>query len=155
MNSPFHRSQKTIVPSFCHNLKDPKEHEWHCLDVRRALSVYRDCTRSFRKTDSFFVSFSKASLGKGVSHLPLVGGSGVIIIAYQSSGIDIPMGIIAHSLRGASATAAYRSFPSLEVACKVAKWSSVHTFTKHYKVDKLASIEAAFGHSVLQRALHP
>lgn len=154
VNSIFHRSQDIVLPSFCPDPKTPKEKVFHCLDVRRALSFYLDRTKEVRKTESLFVSFRNSSMGKPVSTSTLSRWiRECIALAYKSSGVEVPLGICAHSLRSASTSVAYRYFPSLETVCRAATWSSVHTFTKHYRVDKRASAEAAFGRVVLQQVL--
>lgn len=154
VNSQFHRSQDIVLPSFCPDPKSSKERVLHCLDVRRALSFYLDRTRDSRRSESLFVSFRNPSVGKPVSASTLSRWiRECIAMAYKASGVEVPSGICAHSLRSASTSAAYRSFPSLETVCKAATWSSVHTFTKHYRVDKRASAEAAFGRVVLQQVL--
>lgn len=154
VNSVFHRAQDIIVPSFCPNPKNSKERELHCLDVRRALSFYPERTKDSRKTESLFVSFRLSSVGNRVSTSTLSRWiRDCILLAYKSSGVEPPSGICAHLLRSAATSTAYRAFPSLETVCKTATWSSVHTFTKHYRVDKRASAKAAYGRTVLQQVL--
>lgn len=154
MNSVFHRAEEIVLPSFCPNPKHDKEREWHCLDVRRALSFHIERTKDWRKSEALFVSFRKSSLGLQISTSTLSRWvKGCIILAYKANGLLPPEGIVAHSLRGAATMAVYRSFPSLETICRAATWKSVHSFTRHYRVDKLASAEAAFGRRVLQHTL--
>lgn len=154
VNSVFHSSQDIVLPSFCPDPKNSRERELHCLDVRRALSFYLERTKVIRKTESLFVSFQQSSIGKQVSTSTLSRWiRDCIILAYQTSGVEPPPGICAHSLRSAATSAAYSAFPSLETVCKAATWSSVHTFTKHYRVDKRAPADAAFGRGVLQQVL--
>lgn len=154
VNSTFHRSEDVVLPSFCPNPKHDKEREWHCLDVRRALSYYLDRTKHFRKSDALFVSFRKSNLGQRISTSTISRWiRGCIILAYKAKSEEPPQGVTAHSLRGAATSVAYRSFPSLETICKAATWKSVHSFTKHYRIDKMASADAAFGRRVLQHTL--
>lgn len=59
------------------------------------------------------------------------------MLAYKAKGQEPLTSIIAHSLRGASASLACRLFPSLEAVCVVATQKLIHSFTKHYQIDKL------------------
>lgn len=115
--------------------------------------MYMDGTKAFRKTESVLVSLQKTSMGCEIFSSTISWWiKGCLIVAFQASGVEIPQDITAHSLRGAATSAVYRSFPSLETI-KGSNWKSVHSFTKHYKIDKLASPEVAFGRVVLQHTL--
>ncbi|XP_034257856.1 uncharacterized protein LOC117654965 [Pantherophis guttatus] len=70
VNSWFHRAQELVLPNFCPNPVHALEPKWHTLDVRRALRIYIKRTSSFRKMESFFVSFQLASLGPRSSFDP-------------------------------------------------------------------------------------
>lgn len=154
VNSAFHRSQEVVLPSFCPNLSHPKERELHCLDVRRALSYYIERMKAIRKSDSLFISFCTKRRGQAVSTYTLARWlKGCIMIAYKAPRVESPPGITAHSFRGVATSAAYRSFPSLETIRKAATWKSIHSFTKHYRVDRLVSADVAFGRAVLQSAV--
>ncbi|XP_069612715.1 ankyrin repeat and SAM domain-containing protein 1A isoform X8 [Ranitomeya imitator] len=108
--SKFHRSQEVSLPSFCPNPKNEKEQNFHNLDVRRCLIQYLDSTREYRKEGSLFVCFqgprkgfraSKGTLARWIKE--------AIVLAYSSSGNEIPDGIRAHSTRAVATSWAERS----------------------------------------------
>lgn len=72
-----------------------------------------------------------------------------IVEAYAVKGVSPPKSIRAHSTRSLATSWADKEMASIQEVCRAAGWSSLHTFTKHYKVDILASAEARFGRRVL------
>ncbi|KAM9329728.1 uncharacterized protein PAF06_005604 [Gastrophryne carolinensis] len=76
-----------------------------------------------------------------------------IVGAYSAKGKDPPFRVTAHSTRVVGASWAFQHQASVEQVCKAATWSSVHTFSKFYKVDVRASADAVFGRKVLQAAV--
>lgn len=155
VNTPFHRAQELILPNFCPNPTHPTERLFHKLDVRRAVRIYRKRTSDLRRTESFFVTFGGPNVGRKASSSSLARWiKSCIIMAYQAIGENPPDGITAHSVRSAATSAAFDGYASLQEICRAATWSSVHTFTRHYLVDTLASAEAAMGRRVLQQVVH-
>lgn len=57
VNPSFLKSQQIILPSFCTKPTHPREREWHCLDVKCAITFYLQHTASFRETEVLFVSY--------------------------------------------------------------------------------------------------
>lgn len=113
ISSVFHRSEGINLSFLCPNSKHDKEKEWHCLDVKQALSYFMERTKPFRKMDSLFVYFRKQSLRKGVSDSILSRWvTGCIILAYQVSSLEVPQGIMAHS-KGSSHFCSIQSFSLL------------------------------------------
>ncbi|XP_058043567.1 uncharacterized protein LOC131200588 [Ahaetulla prasina] len=151
VNSLFHRSQELILPNFCPVPRHQKEHEWHTLDVRRALKIYLHRTSPFRKTEALLVSFQPSSLGSKVSG-PTIGRwiRATIAMTYDLQSLPRPKNITAHSTRSASTSAAWATQAPLEEVCRAATWSSPSPFIRHYKLDTYASAEASFGRRVLQ-----
>ena len=77
----------------------------------------------------------------------------VVLQAYALKGRAPPFRVTVHSTRAISASWAFRHQASVLQVCKAATWSSVHTFSKFYKVDVSASSDASFGRRVLQAAV--
>lgn len=102
-------------------------------------------------TDTLFLVFRQSSMGQKVSTLTLTRWiRGCITLALKAAKDDPPQGITAHLLWKAATSTVYSSFRSLTVICKAATWRFVHSFTKHDRIDQVASAEAAFGRKILQ-----
>lgn len=156
VNTWFHRAHELSLPSFCPNPNHPKEQAWHNLDVRRALRFYTERTREFRLTETLFVKFQGNRKGGRVSTPTLSRWLKMgIEAAYRAIGLEPPVGITAHSIRGAAASAAFEGVCSMGDICRAATWSSPNTFTKHYHIDTTALAEAAFGRRVLESVVLP
>ncbi|XP_066451760.1 uncharacterized protein [Eleutherodactylus coqui] len=152
--SQFHINEEIVLPSFCPNPVHKKEKLLHHLDVVRALRTYVKRTRDFRKTDSLFVipegtrrglAASKVTLSKWIRSL--------ITEAYRASGRSPPFRVTAHSTQAVGASWAVRHGASALQVCKAATWTSVHTFSKFYRVHIAASSDAALGRKILQAAV--
>ena len=126
----------------------------HSLDVVRAIRVYLKSTESFRKSDSLFVlpegprkgmAASASTIAKWIRQ--------TIEQAYALKGKVPPVQVKAHSTRSLSTSWACRHGASVAQVCKAATWSTVHTFTKFYRVDVQASADASFGRKVLSAAV--
>ncbi|XP_070592839.1 uncharacterized protein [Erythrolamprus reginae] len=159
INSIFHRSQDIILPTFCSRPSHPSERRWHTLDVRRALRVYLKRTRPIRQSEALFIFFSPQKIGLKASSSTIGRWiRGAIAKAYDVEGVQRPLGITAHSTRSAASSAAWATQCPLEDLCKAATWTSLTPFIRHYKIDKFASAQAAFGRRVLQQVVevaHP
>ncbi|XP_069820999.1 uncharacterized protein [Dendropsophus ebraccatus] len=152
--SPFHLNEDIVLPSFCPAPSHPRERALHKLDVVRALRIYLSRTKSLRHSDSLFVipegprkgsAASKATLARWVRS--------AIAQAYRSKGKSPPFRIAAHSTRSVGASWAIRHGASALQLCKAATWSSLHTFSRFYRVDTFASADASLGRLVLQAAV--
>ncbi|XP_034272360.1 uncharacterized protein LOC117664969 [Pantherophis guttatus] len=154
VNSPFHRSLEIILPDFCPNPSHPSERVWHTVDVRRALLIYLKRTSTIRQSESLLVSFQPASLGRKVS-LPVLGRwiRATIAKAYKTQSLPVPHRITAHSIHSAATSVAWATQASIEEVCRAAAWASPTPFIRHYRLDRFASADAAFGRRVLQQVL--
>lgn len=154
VNSLFHRAQEIILPDFCPNPSCPLERKWHSLDVRRALRHYLKRTAPFRKSEALFVSFRLGSKGQKVTSSTIARWiKACIAQAYRVYSLPVPGRLTAHSTRSASTSAAWQTQASISDICRAATWSSPSPFIRHYKLDKFASAEAAFGRRVLQQVV--
>lgn len=150
----FHTSQELCLPSFCTHPRDVFERKWHTLDVRRAIKTFLVRTEDIRKTESLFISVSPPNLGQKMSSVAI--GSAIrscIREAYKAAGLEVPKGVTAHSTQSAATSAALSNRASVTEICKAATWTSLSTFVRHYKIDKLDSADAAFGRRVLQQVI--
>ncbi|XP_034274849.1 uncharacterized protein LOC117666340 [Pantherophis guttatus] len=151
VNSIFHRSQEVVLPDFCPAPRHHLEKRWHTLDVRRAVKIYIARTAAFRRSDALFMSFLPSSLGSKTSSSTL--GRWIracISTAYEASALPAPRNITAHSTRSAATSAAWSTRATIDEICRAATWASPSPFVRHYRLDKFASADAAFGRRVLQ-----
>ncbi|KAM4689949.1 protein HGH1 homolog [Rhinophrynus dorsalis] len=65
--------------------------------------------------------------------------------AYKLKKKPVPFHVTAYSTKSVGASWAYKNQASAEQLCYAATWPSVHSFSKHYRVDFLSSTEAIFG----------
>ncbi|XP_039207012.1 uncharacterized protein LOC120311509 [Crotalus tigris] len=156
INTMFHRVHEVILPDFGPHLSHDLERQWHSLDVRRALQCYIKRTASFRKSEALFISFQPSSMGQKVLASTIGRWIRVCIAAaYASLALPIPSHVTAHSTRSAATTAACATQASIEDICRAATWSTPSPFIRHYRLDKFASAEAAFGRRILQQVVTP
>lgn len=75
-------------------------HVFHRLDDRRCVLKYLEITEQFKRSDSFFVSFSGARKGSKASRHTIARRLRLAISqAYIAKGVEVPEGIWAHSTR--------------------------------------------------------
>ncbi|XP_042300597.1 uncharacterized protein LOC121918648, partial [Sceloporus undulatus] len=154
VNSIFHSSQDIVLPTFCPRPTGELDRAWHTLDVRRAIKIYLKRTATFRKSESLFVSFQPRSKGKKVSSSTLSRWIKLCILeCYKVMNLPPPDGILAHSTRSSSTSAAFSTNAPLSEICRAATWKTPSTFARHYKLDIFQSAEAAFGRRVLQQVV--
>lgn len=67
-----------------------------------------------------------------------------------SSSDYTPQTLQAHSMRAQVTLISFLSHASILDICRDAKWSSMHTFTKHYAITTSSRSDANFGTEVLQ-----
>ncbi|XP_071977728.1 uncharacterized protein [Engystomops pustulosus] len=134
--SDFHRSQEIVLPSFCNNPKNEKEALWHTLDVRRAVIIYLDRTKSFRKCRNLFIQFGGKNKGEKSSSSTIARWiKQTISKSYQLQDVSLSKNITAHSTRAMATSWAEKRGASISQICKAATWSSTSTFPKHYRLD--------------------
>uniref|UniRef100_A0A803JRA6 Core-binding (CB) domain-containing protein n=1 Tax=Xenopus tropicalis TaxID=8364 RepID=A0A803JRA6_XENTR len=144
-------NQEIRLPSFCPNPSTEEELRYHSLDVCRALKRYLLQTESFRKSENLFVVFSGKNKGLTASKLTLSRWlKDTIQTCYIAAKLSPPIFIKAHSTRATSTSWAERLLVPPNQICKAATWSSLHTFSKHYRLDIDALQETAFGRAILQ-----
>ncbi len=119
----------------------------HMLCPVRALKLYVDRSKVWRKSSQLFVCFGAGRRGlatsklTGISHWVRY----AISLAYEARNLPSPLSLCAHSTRGvASSQALFRRVP-LEDICVAAGWSSPHTFVKFYNLD----VDTAPGSQIL------
>ncbi len=118
----------------------------HTLCPVRALKLYVDHSKVWRKTSQLLVCFGVGRHGlatskQSISHWV----RDAISLAYEVQNLPSPLSLRAHSTRGvASSQALFRGVP-LEDICVAAGWSSPHTFVKFYNLD----IDTAPGSQIL------
>lgn len=149
----FHLSQELFLPSFCPNPTHPLEQRWHTLDVGKALKAYLTRTEMIRKKDTLFINIAEPNKGKKTSSSVSFAIHACIALAYKAVKILVSAGIMAHSTRCTATNAAFACQASVDEVYRAAKWTSISTFIRHYKLDKCNSADAAFGRRVLQHVL--
>ncbi|KAJ8333524.1 hypothetical protein SKAU_G00415320 [Synaphobranchus kaupii] len=113
----------------------------------RALRVYVDRTKGFRKSNQLFVSWASTHRGKPVSRQRLSHWLvEAISRAYEYRGLQVPDGLRAHSTRGMATSWALFRGVSVQDICAAASWATPHTFVRFYRLDVTAPSVA---HSVL------
>ena len=126
----------------------PEEQRLNSLCPVRALRTYMEKTRDFRRADQLFVSCALSHRGKPISQQRLSHWIvDAIRLAYESKGLQAPVGLRAHSTRGMATSWALFKGVSVQDICKAASWASPHTFVRFYRLDVTAPTLA---HSVLQ-----
>ncbi|KAJ8380689.1 hypothetical protein SKAU_G00014670 [Synaphobranchus kaupii] len=124
-----------------------EESRLNALCPVRALRVYVDRTKGFRKSNQLFVSWASTHRGKPVSRQRLSHWLvEAISRAYEYSGLQVPDGLWAHSTRGMATSWALFRGVSVQDICAAASWATPHTFVRFYRLDVTAPSVA---HSVL------
>ncbi len=118
----------------------------HMLCLVRALKLYVDRSKVWRKSPQLLICFGAGRRGlatskQRISHWV----RDAISLAYEARELPSPLSLRAHSTRGvASSQALFRGVP-LEDICVAAGWSSPHTFVRFYNLD----VDTAPGSQVL------
>lgn len=132
------------LPALSNTPSDSEENrKLHALCPVRALRRYIEQTRALRTSDQLFVCFANPVRGKPLSKQRLSRWIvEAISIAYRSKGLQLPVGVRAHSTRGmATSWALFRGVP-LEDICAAASWASPNTFVRFYRLDVTAATVA-------------
>ncbi|XP_030070322.1 translation initiation factor eIF2B subunit beta isoform X1 [Microcaecilia unicolor] len=152
--SRFHMSQSVFLPVLGSASGTRDQQNLRTLDVKRVLKRYIAVTDDFRRSDHLFLLFaghrkglsaSKPTLSRWIKEM--------IASAYLLAGKTVPGALKAHSTRGQAASWAECSLVPPEEICKAATWSSLHSFSKHYRLDVQCRQEAVFASRVLTAGL--
>ncbi|KAL0199658.1 hypothetical protein M9458_002845, partial [Cirrhinus mrigala] len=99
----------------------------------RALRIYVDRTRSFRRSEQLFVCFGGQQKGNAVSKQRLAHWVvDAISLAYESQGEPCPLGVRAHSTRSVASSYALAHGASLADICRAAGCATPNTFARFY-----------------------
>ncbi|KAI2647501.1 ORF V: Enzymatic polyprotein [Labeo rohita] len=101
----------------------------------RALRIYVDRTRHFRRTEQLFVCFGGQQKGNAVSKQRLAHWVvDAISLSYQNQGEACPLGVRAHSTRSVASSYALAHGASLADICRAAGWATPNTFARFYNL---------------------
>ncbi|KAL0149460.1 hypothetical protein M9458_055248 [Cirrhinus mrigala] len=101
----------------------------------RALRMYVDHTRHFRRTEQLFVCFGGQQKGNAVSKQRLAHWVvNAISLSYQNQGEPCPLGVHAHSTRSVASSYALAHGASLADICRAAGWATPNTFARFYNL---------------------
>ncbi|KAI2657031.1 hypothetical protein H4Q32_021090 [Labeo rohita] len=101
----------------------------------RALRIYVDRTRHFRRTEQLFVCFGGQQKGNAVSKQRLAHWVvDAISLSYQNQGEPCPLGVRAHSTRSVASSYALAHGASLADICRAAGWATPNTFARFYNL---------------------
>ncbi|KAI2657747.1 ORF V: Enzymatic polyprotein [Labeo rohita] len=101
----------------------------------RALRIYVDHTRHFRRTEQLFVCFGGQQKGNAVSKQRLAHWVvDAISLSYQNQGEPCPLGVRAHSTRSVASSYALAHGASLADICRAAGWATPNTFARFYNL---------------------
>ncbi|KAI2661177.1 Tyrosine recombinase slr0733 [Labeo rohita] len=109
----------------------------------RALRIYVDRTRHFRRTEQLFVCFGGQQKGNAVSKQRLAHWVvDAISLSYQNQGEPCPLGVRAHSTRSVASSYALAHGASLADICRAAGWATPNTFARFYnlRVEAVSSL---------------
>ncbi len=118
----------------------------HMLCPVRALKIYVDRSKLWRKSPQLLVCFGAGRPGLAtsknrISHWV----RDAISLAYEVRGFPSPLSVRAHSTRSVASSQALFRGVLLEDICVTAAWSSPHTFIRFYNLD----LDTAPGSQVL------
>ncbi len=145
--STLFRSQVVTLHSFHPPpFASSEDERLHMLCPVRALKLYVDRSKVWRKSSQLLVCFGAGRRGlatskQRISHWV----RDAISLASEARNLLSPLILQAHSTRGvASSQALFRGVP-LEDICVAAGWSSPHTFVRFYNLD----VDTAPGSQIL------
>lgn len=72
VSSILHRIREIYISNFCPNPTYPKQHQWHSLDMRRALKSDWLRMKQLRKLDLMFISVSSPNVGSSISRSAVI-----------------------------------------------------------------------------------
>ncbi len=141
------RSQVVMLHSFHPPpFASSEDEKLHMLCPVRALKLYVDRSKVWRKSSQMLVCFGAGRRGiatskQRVSHWV----RDAILLAYDARNLPSPLSLRAHSTWGVASSQALFRGVTLEDICVTAGWSSPHTFVRFYNLD----IDTAPGSQVL------
>ncbi|XP_064422174.1 uncharacterized protein LOC135359979 [Latimeria chalumnae] len=150
--SDFHINQEIFLPVFFPGLHSCEGDErLHRLNVKHSPQIYLERTKDICKLDQIFVSYAQGRLGMQLSKQHMSKWTCECIqLCCDLEGVQVEGRLTAYYTRGVSVSVAnLQSVPMLEI-CRVATWSSVHTFCRHYYLDISSRRQSRFGQAVLQ-----
>ncbi len=146
LSTSFHSQVVTLHSFHPPPFASSEDERLHLLCPVRALKLYVDRSKVWRKSPQLLICFGAGRRGlatskQRISHWV----RDAISLAYEVRNIPSPLSLRAHSTRGvASSQALFRGVP-LEDICVAAGWSSPHTFVRFYNLD----VDTAPGSQVL------
>ena len=127
------------------------ETELAALCICRALKAYLAATKDIRTCSQLFVTYKRGAAGRPASKVTIARWlKKAIELAYEYKGLQLPMGVKAHSTRAISASWAEINVSNVLDICLQASWATPHTFIKHYKLDLSNSVSTRHAAAVLQ-----
>ncbi|KAL0148641.1 hypothetical protein M9458_056081, partial [Cirrhinus mrigala] len=115
--------------------EDPQRCSIGVLCPVRALRIYVDHTRSFRRSEQLFVCFGGQQKGNAVSKQRLAHWVvDAITLAYQCQGESCPLGVRTHSTRSVASSWALAHSTSLADICRAVGWAKPNTFVRFYNL---------------------
>ncbi len=123
-----------------------EDEKLHMLCPVRALKLYVDRSKVWRKSSQLLVCFGAGRRGlatskQRISHWV----RDAISLAYEARNLPSPLSLRAHSTRSVASSQALSRGVTLEDICVAAGWSSPHTFVKFYNLD----VDTAPGSQIL------
>lgn len=120
----FHIMQKITFPM----LLLENSQELYPLKVGNTLKAYVGANSELRKLDHLFIIPNRAWKGLGASSSVIAWLMKIISLAYRLKGLPVLEGVTRHSTCGVSTSWVAAGQVFLEKICKVAMWTSMHTF---------------------------
>lgn len=145
VSSDYHFRWEIFLSTFSDELSQSN----HALDVVRSLQAYIKASSLICLLDHFFIVPMGSRKGNKESARLI---SSWISLAYGALELPLPDGVKTHSTRGMAASWAVVRQISLMTICKVASWSSSHSFIAHYCIDPAAIMSISIDHKVLSMA---
>ena len=142
------------IQAFHPDPRNKLQRQFQLLCPVRALNIYLDKTRSFRRPQIFqlFVSYKSGSEGLPVSKQRIASWLvSTIAKAYSHFDMQVPQGIRAHSTRAVGASVACVRGVLLEDICRAATWADGSVFAKFYCLDMVPE-GTSLSHTILSRA---
>jgi len=155
VNSVDNREMETFLVPFCPRRNPESRCTLYTLCPCRAIQIYVQLTKHFRRTDQFFVCHTGHRKGQAASKMTIARWIRTCIEqAYKVQDKDLPSGLKAHQARSVAASWAQFNGTSITDICKTATWSDGCTFARHYQLNLAGqSATARFANSVLQTVL--
>ncbi|KAI2657603.1 Protein P [Labeo rohita] len=113
-----------------------QDQDFNLLCPVRALRTYIEPSASFRQSEQLFVCFGGHTKGLPVTKQRLFKWIvEAIVLAYSSLGLQCPIGVKAHLIRGVASSWAWSCGVSIAEICAAAGWASLSTYARFYSLD--------------------